>query len=71
MKTDAIMGAIIGDVVGSRFELSNYLATDFALLTPINKFTDDTVMTIAIADWLLSGKKEVGRYLRKWGHKYQ
>lgn len=44
-----MIGAIIGDIVGSRHEFNNYKAKDFKLLTPKCYFTDDTVMTIAVA----------------------
>ena len=46
-----IIGAIIGDIVGSRFEWNNHKSMEFTLFTSANKFTDDTVKTIAIADW--------------------
>ena len=42
-------GAIIGDIVGSRFEFDNYRAKDFEFLTKDCFFTDDTVMTLAVA----------------------
>ena len=42
---DGIIGAIIGDIVGSRFEWNNHKSTDFTLFTPANKFTDDTVFS--------------------------
>ena len=42
-------GAIIGDVVGSRFEFDNYKAKDFEMFDSECDFTDDTVMTLAIA----------------------
>lgn len=48
-----MIGAIIGDVVGSRFEFRNYLSKDFAFLTPSCCFTDDTVMTCAVARALM------------------
>lgn len=50
-----IIGAIIGDVVGSFYEFYNCKSTNIALFTSGTTFTDDTVMTIAVADWLLSG----------------
>jgi ADP-ribosylglycohydrolase len=50
-----ILGAIIGDIVGSRFEFENYLHTDFELFTNDCEFTDDTICTIAVADALLKG----------------
>ncbi len=42
-------GAIIGDIVGSRFEFYNCKTKDFTLFTPRCFFTDDTVMTLAVA----------------------
>ena len=48
-----MIGAILGDIIGSRFEFSNILSKDFELLTPRCEFTDDTVMTCAVAQALL------------------
>ena len=45
-------GAIIGDIVGSRFEFDNHKSKDFTLFTPECFFTDDTVMTLAVANAL-------------------
>jgi len=48
-------GAIIGDIVGSRFEFdSSFKSKDFELFHNDCKFTDDTAMTCAVADWILS-----------------
>ena len=45
-----MLGAIIGDIVGSVYEFDNYLATDFEpFFYPNAAFTDDTVCTIAVA----------------------
>jgi len=49
-----MIGAIIGDIVGSRFEFNNHRSTSFDLFTPESTFTDDTVCTIAVADWILN-----------------
>ena len=46
-------GAIIGDVVGSRFEFDNYKSKDFEMFHTECDFTDDTVMTVAIAKALM------------------
>lgn len=43
-----MLGAIIGDVVGSVYEFSNRKKTDFPLFNRSSMFTDDTVMTIAV-----------------------
>ena len=51
-----MLGAIIGDIVGSRFEFNNYLGTDFELFTKDSVYTDDTICTIAVADAILNNK---------------
>lgn len=48
-----MIGAIIGDIVGSRFEFSNHRSKDFELFTQGCDFTDDTIMTMAVADAML------------------
>ena len=45
-----MLGAIIGDIVGSIYEFDNIKTKDFNLFTNEMFFTDDTVMTIAIAE---------------------
>lgn len=50
-----MLGAIIGDIVGSRFEFNNTNRTDFELFTNECAFTDDTICTVAIADAILRG----------------
>ena len=50
-----MLGAIIGDVVGSRWEGSGSKNPDFEWNTPHNVFTDDTLCTVAVAQWLLAG----------------
>jgi len=49
-----MLGAIAGDIIGSRFEWNNVKTVDFELFSSQSKFTDDTVMTIAIADAILN-----------------
>ena len=51
-------GAILGDMVGSRFEFHNYLGKDFEFLTDRSEFTDDTVMTCAVAKALMDSKED-------------
>lgn len=48
-----MLGAIIGDIVGSRFEFKNHLSTDFELFTSDCAFTDDTICTVAVAEAFL------------------
>ena len=59
MTTDSknrIIGAIIGDIVGSTYEFAEKMPTRFKLLRSACSFTDDTVLTVAIADALLHGR---------------
>lgn len=44
-----MIGAIIGDIVGSRFEWNNTKTKRFDFFHPDCCFTDDTVMTVAVA----------------------
>lgn len=48
-----MLGAIIGDIVGSRFEFNNINSKDFTLFDKKCRFTDDTVLTVAVADCLM------------------
>lgn len=47
-----MLGAIIGDIVGSPYEFHNIKRTDFPLFQASSHFTDDTMMTLANAKWL-------------------
>ena len=53
-----MLGAILGDIVGSPYEFdhNNYKHKDFPLLSEKSHFTDDTVMTVAVARGLIAGK---------------
>lgn len=53
-----MIGAIIGDIVGSRFEWHNYRAKDFEFFHSTCKFTDDSVMTLAVAKAILESQEE-------------
>jgi len=48
-----ILGAIVGDTVGSIYEFNNVKREDFTFLTPESTFTDDSVMTLAVANALM------------------
>jgi len=49
-----MLGAIIGDIVGSRFEFNNHQSKDFELFTEGCFVTDDSIMTLAVASAILS-----------------
>ena len=50
-----MLGAIIGDIVGSRFEFNNTDNYNLELFTKDSTFTDDTICTIAVADAINTG----------------
>lgn len=53
-----MIGGIIGDIVGSRFEFDNYRAKDFNLFAKYCSFTDDSVMTLALCRALLNHQQK-------------
>lgn len=67
-----MLGAIIGDIVGSVYEWNNIKTKDFPLFRGDCFFTDDTVMTIAAADAVMNGGSAddfIDSY-QKWGRRY-
>ncbi len=50
-----MLGAIAGDIIGSIYERNNIKTTVFPLFQPSFRFTDDTVLTVALADSILHG----------------
>lgn len=49
-----MLGALVGDTIGSIYEFNNIHTTEFPLFSPNSTFTDDSIMTMAVAEWLLS-----------------
>lgn len=65
-----MFGALIGDLVGSIYEWNNYKAKDFQpLIHPRAFLTDDTVLTVAVADAFLNGRELVDSF-KDWGRRY-
>jgi ADP-ribosyl-[dinitrogen reductase] hydrolase len=64
-----MIGALIGDIVGSRFEWNNIKHKDFDFFTKDCFFTDDSVLTIALADSLMSGD-DYAELLKDYTRKY-
>ena len=66
-----MLGAVIGDIAGSRFEFDNYRHTDFDIFNRYSDFTDDTICTVAIADWVLQGCNDnLASILQGWCRAY-
>lgn len=68
-KSLPILGSCIGDIVGSIFEWNNYKNTNFDICNSRCFMTDDTVMTIAVADALYNNKDLTGT-LRLYGNRF-
>ncbi|PKM79299.1 MAG: hypothetical protein CVU88_06505 [Firmicutes bacterium HGW-Firmicutes-13] len=64
-----MIGAIAGDIIGSVYEWNNVKHTDFELFGPYSRFTDDTVLTVAVADCILN-RKDYASALKEYGRKY-
>ncbi len=69
-----ILGALIGDIAGSKYEFDNIKTKDF---TPVDDdccLTDDSIMTVAVWDMYLNGslrnKDEIIKTFKKWGREY-
>ena len=69
-----MLGAIIGDIVGSTREWHNVKTEDFELLPQGSRFTDDTVMTLAVAKWLMDDPSHKAdslvRIMQNMGRRY-
>lgn len=52
-----MIGAMIGDIVGSRFEFNNHKSKDFELFTEDCKVTDDSIMSLAVAKAIMEAEK--------------
>ena len=65
MEKTKMLGAIAGDIIGSVYEFQNTKSMDFDLFTPWSSFTDDSVMTLAVAKWLLEDDKHTKQHLVK------
>ncbi len=73
-NSNTIIGAVVGDVIGSVFERNNIKTTNFDLFNSKCDYTDDTVLTIAVAECILNNKNfaktiwEYGRNYRGRGY---
>lgn len=64
-----MLGAIAGDIIGSVFEFDNIKRMDFDLFSAWSHFTDDTVLTVAVADSILHDR-DFTQTIREYGLKY-
>lgn len=70
----SLIYAIIGDVIGSIYEFHPHKSTDIEMTNFRMFFTDDTVMSVAVADWILTdkelSKETLVNKMQHWGHRY-
>ncbi len=64
-----MMGAIAGDIIGSVYENFRTKNKAFKLFTPVSTFTDDTVLTVAVADATLT-RGDYGRVIKSYARRY-
>ena len=64
-----MLGAMIGDIAGSKYEFNNTFDYDFEMFGEGCDFTDDTICTVAIADAILNGRS-YQESLLDWCHRY-
>jgi ADP-ribosylglycohydrolase len=64
-----LIGALAGDIIGSVYEFHNIKTTDFPLFIDRSRYTDDTVMTLAIANKILK-ESPYERELQHFGRQY-
>ena len=64
-----MIGAIAGDIIGSVYEGHRVKTTEFPLFTSRSTFTDDTVLTVAVADCILHGK-DYAITFKQYGRRY-
>ena len=62
IKNEKMLGSIIGDIVGSIYEFNNIKTKDFPFFEDKMEATDDSILTLATASWLLEGGDSAGYY---------
>ncbi len=72
-----MLGAIIGDIVGSPYEFGSRKKMNFPLFSSVSTFTDDTVLTLAVAEAIMDGQGDRAKTeqcvidsMRKYGNMY-
>jgi len=64
-----MLGAIAGDIIGSVYEWNNIKSKEFTLFSPKAFFTDDSVLTVALADAILNDS-DYGQLLKEYHRRY-
>lgn len=69
IRVHGIIGAVIGDIVGSTYEFRKTVDKEYELYQEKCTYTDDTVLTVAIADALLHNR-DFGEAIFEWANKF-
>lgn len=69
MSNNLLIGVVAGDMIGSVYEHFPTKDMDFCLFSKYSRFTDDTVMTMAHADWLLHGG-DLAHVMQAYGRRF-
>lgn len=68
-ENNLLLGAIAGDLIGSYYEFHPTKDLNFPLFHPESRFTDDTVMTMATAQWILT-QDNLPSLMQEYGNRY-
>lgn len=64
-----MIGAVLGDIIGSVYEFEPIKRFDFPLFSKDSSYTDDTIMTFAVTDWLVN-QKDLTQTMQRYGQMY-
>ncbi|TYQ28481.1 ADP-ribosylglycohydrolase family protein [Pseudanabaena sp. UWO310] len=64
-----MLGAIVGDIVGSIYEFDNHRSKDFPLFGDGCDYTDDTVLTVAVAECIMNNG-DYAKYIKDYARKF-
>ena len=64
-----MLGSIIGDIVGSIYEFDNIRKKDFEFYNERGSYTDDSILTVATADWIMNGG-DIAHYYSRYAVEY-
>ncbi len=72
LKSRTLIGAVAGDIIGSAYEWENVKTTDFELFPPQARFTDDTILTMAVARSIMYDEdfaQNIQDFARRYPHR--
>lgn len=69
IKQNAMLGAVLGDIIGSVYEFGTMKRVNFPLFSEDSSYTDDTIMTFAVMDWLVN-KNDLIQTMQRYGKMY-